>query len=80
MGRTLYCWLDLIALLLSWPYVAAMSAGTSEYLLELRFLPVLKQLRLVSFMGLGMVLLGEAIRKLAMVGDGMISHHVFACS
>eukprot|EP00775_Hariotina_reticulata_P007445 gene7445-7655_t len=44
-----------------------MCSGVFEYLLELRYLPVLKQLPLVSFTGLSLVLLGEAIRKTAML-------------
>jgi len=55
------------ALLISWPYTAAMAAGVTEYLLEERFIPQLKQHHAVSYMGLALVILGEGIRKMAMV-------------
>lgn len=55
------------SLLISWPYTAAMAAGVTEYLLEERFIPQLKQHHAVSYMGLALVILGEGIRKMAMV-------------
>lgn len=56
------------ALLISWPYTAAMSAGVAEFLLEARCWPQLKQHHnTVSCIGLALVIVGEAIRKLAMV-------------
>jgi hypothetical protein len=56
------------ALLISWPYTAAMSAGVAEYFLESHFWPQLKQQQGLAYAGLLLVILGEAIRKLAMVG------------
>lgn len=59
------------ALLLSWPYVAAMSCGLAEFLVEAALLPGLKQqLGAVSAAGLALLLAGEAIRKTAMVRAG----------
>lgn len=59
------------ALLFSWPYTAAMTAGVAEFLLEVQLCPQLKQQQqLVSRTGLALVVLGEALRKLAMVRRG----------
>ena len=58
------------AFLLSKPYVIAMSCGLVEFLAELRLAPVVKR-RLadrLSLVGLVLLLLGEALRKTAMVG------------
>lgn len=55
------------AFLFSWPYIAAMSAGVAEYLLECRLWPQLKRQEWVACLGLLLVVLGESIRKLAMV-------------
>jgi hypothetical protein len=44
-----------------------MSAGVAEYMLESRLCPQLKQQEWVAYLGLLLVLLGESIRKLAMV-------------
>jgi hypothetical protein len=57
------------ALLLSKAYVIAMSCGVLEYLLESALLPAMKQLHAVSYSGLALLLLGEVIRKLAMVSS-----------
>lgn len=57
------------ALLISWPYIAAMTAGIAEYLLESKLWPLqlIKQQHQVAYAGMFLVVLGEAIRKLAMV-------------
>lgn len=44
-----------------------MSTGVLEYALESALLPNLKQLHAVSYAGLAMLVIGEAIRKTAMV-------------
>jgi hypothetical protein len=59
------------ALLLSWPYATAMFAGILEYCVEARLFPQVKQQLLVSYTGLGLVVAGEALRKLAMVSSGV---------
>lgn len=57
------------ALLLSWPYVAAMSCGLAECLVEAALLPGLKQQlgSTFSYPGLALLLAGEGVRKTAMV-------------
>lgn len=48
-----------------------MTAGVAEFLLEVQLCPQLKQQQqLVSRTGLALVVLGEALRKLAMVRRG----------
>lgn len=70
------------ALLISWPYTAAMAAGVTEYLMEERFLPQLKQQHVISYVGLALVILGEGIRKLAMVSacQPLLKVQKHACS
>jgi protein-S-isoprenylcysteine O-methyltransferase len=46
-----------------------MTCGVLEYLLESALLPGLKQLHVVSYFGLALLMLGEIIRKLAMVSS-----------
>jgi hypothetical protein len=45
-----------------------MSAGMAEYFLESHVWPQLKQQQGLAFAGLVLVIVGEALRKLAMVG------------
>lgn len=60
------------ALLFSRPYVCAMCAGVTEYLLELWLLgPQLKQQQAVALAGLLLAVTGEALRKTAMVRVGV---------
>eukprot|EP00879_Flechtneria_rotunda_P022598 GHRR01023864.1.p1 GENE.GHRR01023864.1~~GHRR01023864.1.p1 ORF type:complete len:108 (+),score=32.16 GHRR01023864.1:351-674(+) len=55
------------ALLISKPYITAMLTGVLEYLLEATVLPSLKQMHTVSYVGIALLLLGEFVRKIAMV-------------
>ncbi|KAF6254126.1 Isoprenylcysteine carboxyl methyltransferase family-domain-containing protein [Scenedesmus sp. NREL 46B-D3] len=55
------------SLLISKAYIIAMSCGVLEYLLESALLPSLKQLHAVSYCGLALLVLGEFVRKAAMI-------------
>ncbi|WIA21396.1 hypothetical protein OEZ85_000612 [Tetradesmus obliquus] len=59
--------LSMKSLLFSKAYLIAMSCGVLEFLLEAALLPAMKQLHAVSYCGLALLVLGEVIRKLAMV-------------
>ncbi|KAK9810375.1 hypothetical protein WJX72_009708 [[Myrmecia] bisecta] len=55
----------------STPYAVAMACACAEYFLERQLVPQLKQtLPWISTVGLAMVILGEAVRKAAMVTAG----------
>jgi hypothetical protein len=58
------------ALLFSKPYLVAMACGLAEYLLEDRFVPQVKRRweERLSWLGLALLVAGEALRKTAMVG------------
>lgn len=56
-----------------------MSAGVAEYLLEARFWPQLKQQQSLEYAGLVLVILGEAIRKLAMVSESRSACFTGSC-
>lgn len=56
-----------IALLLTVPYVVALTAGVTEYAVESRLVPQFKALASISYVGLVLVIAGEVIRKLAIV-------------
>eukprot|EP00879_Flechtneria_rotunda_P014275 GHRR01014912.1.p1 GENE.GHRR01014912.1~~GHRR01014912.1.p1 ORF type:complete len:188 (+),score=48.82 GHRR01014912.1:142-705(+) len=58
------------SLLISKPYITAMLTGVLEYLLEATVLPSLKQMHTVSYVGIALLLLGEFVRKIAMVTAG----------
>jgi hypothetical protein len=62
------------ALLISKAYLIAMSCGMLEFLVESTVLPSLKQLHAVSYCGLVLLVLGECIRKLAMVSSSPLAH------
>lgn len=55
------------SLLFSKPYCIAMSVAVVEYLLEYWLFPSLKKLIVVTFLGVALAILGEAIRKCAML-------------
>ncbi|KAJ6795865.1 putative protein-S-isoprenylcysteine O-methyltransferase [Iris pallida] len=58
---------SLSSLLISKQYVVAMACALVEYFIEYSFFPELKNNRLVSNIGLFLVLLGEVIRKTAIL-------------
>lgn len=58
---------NLTALLISKQYVIAMASALVEYLIEIVLFPALKEHWWVSNTGLMMVLLGEVIRKAAIL-------------
>jgi hypothetical protein len=73
---TLLCYMPaacIAALLISKAYLIAMSCGVLEYLAESALLPSLKQLHAVSYCGLVLLVLGECIRKAAMVSSNPLS-------
>ena len=55
------------AFLVSKPYVVAMVSGIIEYAIEGFLLPDLKSKAWVSYIGLSLVILGEMIRKTAII-------------
>jgi hypothetical protein len=58
--------------LISKPYLTAMAIGCSEYFLEKRLCPSIKH-PVVSCCGLALVLVGEIIRKVAMVSPQAVT-------
>ena len=60
------------SLLLSWPYARSMGAAVVEYAVERAFLPThwKESLALVSRAGLGLIVVGEVIRKLGIITAG----------
>lgn len=64
-----------VALLITKPYMLAMTAGLVEYGVEAMLLPAIKhQWQWVSCLGLVALIMGEVIRKTAMVGYGTMYH------
>nr|DAD27531.1 TPA_asm: hypothetical protein HUJ06_028999 [Nelumbo nucifera] len=66
----------LSSLLISKNYVIALSFSLLEYMLEIAFFPGLKELWWISNLGLVMVLLGEIIRKTAIITAGHAFTHM----
>ncbi|KAG8066133.1 hypothetical protein GUJ93_ZPchr0004g39952 [Zizania palustris] len=64
------------SLLISKQYVLAMSFAVLEHLTEALIFPELKEYRFVSHVGLLMVIIGEVVRKLAVVTAGHSFTHV----
>ncbi|EEC77934.1 hypothetical protein OsI_17275 [Oryza sativa Indica Group] len=64
------------SLLISKQYVLAMSFAMLEHLTEALLFPELKEYWFVSYVGLVMVIIGEVIRKLAVVTAGRSFTHV----
>ncbi|XP_024982315.1 protein-S-isoprenylcysteine O-methyltransferase B-like isoform X1 [Cynara cardunculus var. scolymus] len=64
------------SLLISQQYVLAMIFSVLEYLLELYFFPELKENWWISNLGLLMVVVGEIIRKLAIITAGRAFTHL----
>jgi protein-S-isoprenylcysteine O-methyltransferase Ste14 len=64
------------ALLISKQYVLAMGFAMLEHLTEILILPEVKEFWFVSNTGLVMVIIGEIIRKLAVVTAGRAFTHV----
>ncbi|XP_031378446.1 protein-S-isoprenylcysteine O-methyltransferase B-like [Punica granatum] len=66
----------LSSLLISKNYLIAMVFSLLEYLVEVTFFPGLKELWWVSNFGLVMILVGEIIRKLAVITAGRAFTHL----
>nr|XP_043636517.1 protein-S-isoprenylcysteine O-methyltransferase B-like [Erigeron canadensis] len=64
------------SLLISQQYILAMILSVLEYLLELYFFPGLKEYWWISNLGLVMVVVGEVIRKLAIITAGRAFTHL----
>lgn len=64
------------SLLISKNYLVAMIFSLLEYLVEIYFFPGLKENWLVSNLGLSMVVIGEIIRKLAIITAGRSFTHL----
>ncbi|KZV23493.1 protein-S-isoprenylcysteine O-methyltransferase B [Dorcoceras hygrometricum] len=64
------------SLLISKNYILAMICSLIEYLVEIYFCPGLKEHWLLSNIGLAMVVLGEVIRKLAIITAGRSFTHL----
>ncbi|XP_076918180.1 protein-S-isoprenylcysteine O-methyltransferase B-like isoform X2 [Bidens hawaiensis] len=64
------------SLLISQQYILAMILSILEYLLELYFFPGLKEKWWISNFGLLMVIIGEIIRKLAIITAGRAFTHL----
>lgn len=64
------------SLLISKTYILAMVCSLIEYLMEVYFFPGLKELWWISNLGLAMVVLGEIIRKLAILTAGRAFTHL----
>lgn len=64
------------SLLISKQYVLAMGFAMLEHLTEMLIFPEVKEYRFISIIGLLMVLIGEIIRKLAVVTAGRAFTHV----
>lgn len=59
--------MDPAAFLISVPYLVALGCALVEHALESWFVPRLKDQTYISYIGLGMIILGEVTRKLAVV-------------
>lgn len=58
-------------------YLAAVAASLLEYSVELYFYPDLKQLHLISNIGVTVVMCGEMLRKVAMcTAKSNFNHHI----
>lgn len=66
-GLRLIEFVDPTALLISVPYLVALGCALVEHALETWFVPRLKDQTYISYIGLGMIILGEVTRKLAVV-------------
>lgn len=64
------------SLLISLNYLLAMTFSFIEYIVEIYFFPGLKELWWISNTGLGMVVVGETIRKLAIITAGQSFTHL----
>lgn len=67
------------SLLLTWPYVAAQALSAAEFLGEAHLFPAAKATRLaraVSFLGLALVVTGEALRKAGVLTAGRHFTHL----
>ena len=64
------------SLLISKNYIVAMICSVLEYCLELTFFPGLKEYWWISNLGLAMVVIGEIIRKVAMITAGRAFTHL----
>ncbi|GAB4853239.1 protein-S-isoprenylcysteine O-methyltransferase [Ancistrocladus abbreviatus] len=64
------------SLLISKHYIIAMACSLLEYLLEIIFLPRLKELWWISNFGLAMVITGEIIRKMGILTAGRAFTHL----
>ncbi|XP_059291098.1 protein-S-isoprenylcysteine O-methyltransferase A-like isoform X1 [Lycium ferocissimum] len=67
---------SLKSLLISKHYLLAMICSLIEYLIEIYFFPGLKEYWWISNLGLALVVLGEIIRKLAIVTAGRAFTHL----
>lgn len=68
--------MTLRSLLISKNYVVAMIFSLLEYCLEITFFPGLKEYWWISNLGLAMVVIGETIRKMAIVTAGRAFSHL----
>jgi protein-S-isoprenylcysteine O-methyltransferase len=68
------------SLLISKNYLFAMIFSLVEYFIEIAFFPGLKELWWVSNLGLGMVIIGEIIRKTAIITAGQAFTHLIRIS
>lgn len=66
----------LSSLLISKHYILAMVGSLVEYLIEITFFPWLKEYWWLSNIGLAMVLVGEIIRKMAIITAGRSFTHL----
>ncbi|XP_044490343.1 protein-S-isoprenylcysteine O-methyltransferase B isoform X2 [Mangifera indica] len=64
------------SLLISKNYVLAMLFSLMEYFVEIFFFPGLKEYWWISYIGLAMVIIGEIIRKLAIITAGQAFTHL----
>ncbi|KAI9085044.1 hypothetical protein K1719_033036 [Acacia pycnantha] len=67
---------SLTSLLISKSYLLAMFFSLVEYGIEITFFPELKELWAISYLGLTMVVIGEIIRKMAIITAGQAFTHV----
>lgn len=66
----------LSSLLISKSYILAMVLSLVEYFIELHFFPELKDHEWISYIGLVMVIVGEIIRKMAILTAGQSFTHL----
>ncbi|KAL9231906.1 hypothetical protein vseg_007067 [Gypsophila vaccaria] len=64
------------SLLISKNYIVAMIGSLIEYWLEITFFPELKEYWWISNLGLALVIIGEVIRKVAMITAGRSFTHL----